>query len=174
MLEKMRDEDFDAVYEMLTQSFPSHELRDYNHQKALLADPKFCVYVIRDTTSRHIKAFISVWDIDDFGFIDHFAVSPHFRNEGLGSKILQAIRTTLNRGIFLEVEPPETETAKRRIAFYQRNGYTLNPYKYELPPLAKGRTPTTLMIMSSDGELAEQRFMLLKKSLFRIAYGTTV
>ena len=84
---------------------------------------KYTVYVIPDDESDCIKAFITVWKFEDFAFIEHFAVNPFYRNQGLGSLILHEILNLLQCQICLEVELPKTDFAKRRIGFYERNGF---------------------------------------------------
>ncbi|MBR7146301.1 MAG: GNAT family N-acetyltransferase, partial [Oscillospiraceae bacterium] len=53
-----------------------------------------------------------------------FAVREDCRGSGIGSELLDELIGTLPHPICLEVEPPETEIAKRRIAFYERNGFS--------------------------------------------------
>lgn len=170
MLEKMLDEDFDEINEIIEKSFPEHEIRGYEKQKKLLDNPNFHIYVMKDQKTALLKAFITVWDIEDFSFVDHFAVSHKFRNEGLGSEILKETRKTLNRRIFLEVDLPTNEISKRRIEFYKRNGFFENHFPYELPPLKEGEKPVAVMIMSSDDNLSQEKFNSLKKQLFKVVY----
>ncbi len=170
MLKPMKLNQFDCIYTMIVDSFPSHEVRNYEEQKGLLDNPKFHIYVMEDDAGG-VKAFISVWDVADYGFVDHFAVSPKFRNEGLGSKILEELHQFLGRPLFLEVDLPETDIAKRRIGFYERNGYTLNPYPYQLPALTPESQPVTLRIMSTDGMLSQETFQLLQQDLLATVYG---
>lgn len=170
MLKPMKFNQFDCIYTMIVDSFPSHEVRTYEEQKGLLDNPKFHIYVMEDAVGA-VKAFISVWDVANHGFVDHFAVSPQFRNEGLGSKILEELRQLLDCLLFLEVDLPETEIAKRRIGFYERNGYTLNPYLYQLPALTPESQPVTLGIMSTDGMMSQETFQSLQQDLLATVYG---
>ena len=70
----------------------------------------------------------------------------------------------------LEVEPPETETAKRRIAFYERNGFTLNHFPYMQPPLGEDRDPLPLMIMTTGGAIEKDEFEHIRKTLYKKVY----
>ena len=90
------------------------------NKKNLLADPKYTLYAIYDEDTddikrkkKYIKAIIAVFHFDDFAFIEHFAVNPIYRNQGLGSIILNELKTALDCQICLEVELPETENAKK-------------------------------------------------------------
>ena len=57
--------------------------------------------------------------------LDYFAVLPQFRDKGIGSGILEALKRRYGT-ILLESEFPETapdpDTAQRRLGFYLRNG----------------------------------------------------
>ena len=79
-----KTEEFDKIFSILENSFPSDEYRTYEGQQALWNHPRYTVYVIPDDESDCIKAFITVWKFEDFAFIEHFAVNPFYRNQGLG------------------------------------------------------------------------------------------
>ena len=116
MLEVLNLKDFDKVYNLMEVSFPRDEYRNYEDQKALLSDSSYIIYVVYDET-RGIKAFMAVWDFDEYAFIEHFAVSPKFRNNGIGKEMLSQIAKVLGKRMCLEVEEPDTNMAKRRIGF---------------------------------------------------------
>ncbi|MEI3552766.1 MAG: GNAT family N-acetyltransferase [Acutalibacteraceae bacterium] len=90
-----KTEEFDKIFSILENSFPPDEYRTYEGQKSLWNHPKYTVYVIPDDESDCIKAFITVWKFEDFAFIEHFAVNPFYRNQGLGSLILHEILNLL-------------------------------------------------------------------------------
>lgn len=69
--------------------------------------------------------FITYWDFNDFYYVEHFAIDPTLRNGGYGKKTLDYLCKELDRPIVLEVEMPVEEMAKRRINFYQRQGFVL-------------------------------------------------
>ena len=89
MLEKLNIKDFDKVYEIMEQSFPKDEYRPYEGQKALLEEEPYQIYVFRDGADEDIKGFITVWEYEELVFVEHLAVSPRYRNGGLGSVILK-------------------------------------------------------------------------------------
>lgn len=78
MIQKMKQEDFNSVYELMEQSFPLDEYRTYEEQKALLEDSRYGIYLLPDTGKRNVKAFIALWTFDGFAFIEHFAVNPAY------------------------------------------------------------------------------------------------
>ena len=161
--------DFDQIFALMEQSFPVDERRPFAEQRALLQNPDFRIYGLRD--GQTVIAFAAVYQFDTFTFVEHLAVAPSHRNQGLGALILQELSKISTARICLEVEPPETEMAKRRIGFYQRNGFCLCLCPYVQPPISKGRAPVPLQIMSTGGALSEQEFEMIQKTLYNKVYG---
>ncbi len=170
MLKKLEKQNFDRVFAVMEESFPPDEYRPYEEQKTLLEEGRYGIYILPDGDSSDIKAFIAVWQFDDFAFVEHFAVNQKYRSQGLGSRILDEVKQELGCQICLEVELPETELAKRRIGFYERNGFVLNDYPYEQPPISAGRTAIPLKIMTSGGGVTEERFSKIRDILYREVY----
>ena len=172
MLEKLDRQDFDKIFEIMQASFPKDEYRTYEGQKALLDMEKYNVVVTRH--DKKIVAFICYWADDDIAFIEHFAVSPSIRGHGLGGAMLGELLCSLRgKMVCLEAEPPDNDTAARRIAFYERNGFHLNAHPYMQPSLANGRSPVQLMIMTSDRRVNAEEFLMLKKKLYESFYKDT-
>ena len=71
------------------------------------------------------------------------------RGLGLGSKMLKETAKLFEKPLCLEVEPPTTDIARRRIRFYERNGMCFNDYEYVQPPLSEGQNSLPLKIMTS-------------------------
>lgn len=171
VLSKLELNEFDRVYSIMEDSFPADEHRTYQEQKELLDNQSYSIYVVRDNgTTGEIQGFMSVWQFDDFGFIEHFAVDGSMRNTGLGSRMLKEISELLTGRICLEVELPDTDLARRRIGFYQRNGLFHNEYPYIQPAISKGRNPIPLRIMTSGGEIGEDEFRKIRDILYREVY----
>ena len=115
--------------------------------------------------------FITYWDFDSFYYVEHFATNPALRNGGYGKRTLEYLCNYLKRPIVLEVERPIEEMAKRRISFYQRQGFTLWEKDYSQPPYKPGDDflPMYLMV---HGELdCEKDFETIKKRIHKEVYG---
>ena len=82
-IERMRPEDFDAVFRLLSQSFPAGERRDAAGQRALLADSAYHIDILR-APSGGVQALMASWDFGGFVFFEHFAVDPACRSGGIG------------------------------------------------------------------------------------------
>ena len=72
-IERMRPEDFDAVFRLLARSFPAGERRDKAGQRALLADSAYHIDILR-APSGGVQALMASWDFGGFVFFEHFAV----------------------------------------------------------------------------------------------------
>lgn len=170
MLYKMREDEFEKVFAIMLKAFPIDERRTFDEQKALLSNTVFEIFVCKDGENGEIKGFISTYRFDGFCFVEHFAVDAKYRNMGLGHEILQELKMRCGM-ILLEVEPPTSEQAKRRIAFYERNGFNLNDYAYTQPPISAHTKPIPLMIMTTDATLSEDEFFAAKSTLYKHVYN---
>ena len=169
MIKKVDKNDFDLVYEIMEKSFPSDEIRPCNEQKELFDETRYSVYA-EYVSDGEIDGFIAAWEFDDFVFIEHFAVSPDKRNAGTGRKILNEFAGMTKKRICLETEPPESEIQKRRISFYERNGFYLNDYDYFQPPISAGKSIVPLMIMTYGSRVDEKEFQNIKNALYKEVY----
>lgn len=172
MLERSAISDFRNIFELMKKSFPDDEYRPYREQKKLLDNPLYTIYVSRDI-HRNIQGFLAVWDFEDFAYIEHFAVDPECRNSGLGSRLISELTTLLKKPICLEVEPPDTKMALRRIGFYQRNGFHLLPDPYMQPPISPGKSKIPLRIMTSEEGTDHHGFLHIRDVLYRLVYHFT-
>ena len=64
-IERMQPADFDAVYRLLTQSFPATERRGAAGQRALFSDSAYRVDILR-APDGSVQALIASWEFDDF------------------------------------------------------------------------------------------------------------
>ena len=150
-IERMRPEDFDAVFRLLARSFPAGERRDKAGQRALLADSAYHIDILR-APSGGVQALMASWDFGGFVFFEHFAVDPACRNGGIGGQMLDALLARFDKPACLEAELPETELAARRIGFYERHGFTVNAdYPYFQPALTPGGSPIPLHLLTTGG-----------------------
>ncbi|AZK47540.1 GNAT family N-acetyltransferase [Paenibacillus lentus] len=168
----MNDKQFEHIFALMEASFPTSERRSYAGQKELLADPHY--RLITETNSNNqVIAFMAVWEFPSFRFIEHIAVDPNTRGSGIGGKIMASYIEESSKPILLEVEYPDTDIAERRIGFYERLGFRLNPFDYVQPPLQEGETYLPLIIMSYPQILSEEEFAHRKEILYTNVYRVT-
>ena len=159
---------FDEVYSIMEQSFPPDEIRPYDEQKTLLSNEFYKVYTLVD--GGRICTVAATWQFDGVLFIEHLATDPELRGRNMGAQMLGFLTGNEKRIVCLEVEPPESELTRRRIAFYERQGFRLNKYSYVQPSISLGRLPVPLMIMTHSKGIAECEFESIKSILYKEVY----
>lgn len=163
MLQFTSQSDFSEIYRIMQASFSDDEYRPYDEQLALFEEPEYRIYYMP-------AGFLAVWEFESFIYIEHFAVDPALRNSGTGSAMLQELVKQYQKPICLEVELPEDELTRRRIGFYERNGFVFNEYPYIQPPISKGKSPVPLRIMTYRSEITREEFQKMKEILYRRVY----
>lgn len=163
MLQLINQSDFPEIYRIMQASFPDDEYRPYEEQLALFQEPEYRIYYVS-------AGFLAVWEFESFTYIEHFAVDPDLRNSGTGSAMLQELVKKYQRPICLEVELPEDELTRRRIGFYERNGFVFNEYPYIQPPISQGKSPVPLRIMTYGGAIKQETFEEIKHVLYHRVY----
>lgn len=161
---------FREFYGLIEQSFPACERWSFREQATEFSKPHFrslCRY------GEGLEALINYWELGDFVYVEHFAVSPSLRGKGVGSELLSEVkRLAGERQVVLEAEPAElSEQAKRRLRFYERNGFFVNPYPYIQPAMQENERPIPLAILSSRSVLSEERFIQVRDSIYRTVYN---
>lgn len=159
----------EALYE---KSFPEEERRDsHEWHDYWLNKEGFSIHAIL-TNGDVFAGFISYWQFDDFIYVEHFALSPTLRGNGIGGKVLEHfISQFQTRPILLEVEEPCNEIAARRIAFYKRHHFTLLPNPYLQPPYRPGGLSVPLHIMCTMPQVVISKYDQFVSVLQREVYG---
>ncbi len=165
MLKKATISDFPALYRLLEESFPTDEYRPYDKQLALLRDPRYTLW-----STEQKDALISIWQFREFAFIEHFAVSPSLRNRGMGTQILRAALSQLTVPVVLEAEFPLDTLSRRRLSFYQRNGFHVNDFPYHQPSYGEGRNEVPMKLLSSGIPLSSYQFEIIRDTLYQDVY----
>lgn len=160
---EITEELFDVFYEFLSESFLKVEFRSYEAQKRLLKKDSY--QILFCFIGDKIVGVMALWNLEDFWFIEHFAVTTALRNKGIGKKMLDFVKLSFEKYVILEVELPYNEMNKKRIGFYQRNGFLYNDYEYYQHPLNKGDKPLPLRIMSFPNEINKEQFDKVAETL---------
>ncbi len=167
MLRKITNNGFNSVYTIMENSFPTNEIRSYIGQYNLLKNSNYSLFAREE--NGEIVGFIATWDLVDFTFIEHFAVSEKHRGKGLGSEILDEIKLLNSKPLVLEVEPPIDVKTAKRIAFYEKNGLIFHDFYYVQPAMEKGKDEVELRIMSTQ-KLDKDGFEKVRKVLYKEIY----
>lgn len=158
-------------------AFPADERRPLHLLSRLIEDPASPVTLLLlddDARPSCPAGFITLWRLSDGTYyIEHFATLPERRGGGLGAKALELLKPVLDGSpLVIEVERPEEgETARRRIGFYERCGFTLHAgHIYIQPPYASGLRPVEMRLMTL-GDLQGRDIADIAATLRREVYN---
>lgn len=112
-----------------------------------------------------------VWDLDKFRYLEYFAMLPHCRCQGIGTEVLGELCRQSSQPIVAEVEPPETDIQRRRIAFYFRNGFHVDS---QYPPILNGfhkDNPLWLVASQSLVDSADCQREIIRSVYSKVLYS---
>lgn len=162
-----------ALYEfmenLLVKSFPQEEYRELSVLREYTDSiPTFYNNIIFN--DREPVGFITYWHLEDFYYVEHFAIDPNQRNGGYGRQLLDFLSQKLGKPIVLEVELPTEEMAQRRINFYKRQGYVLWENDYFQPPYRPGFDILPMSLMVQGNLDSAKDFERVKAKIHRTVY----
>ena len=129
-------------------SFPFTERRTVESMAQYLTLPSVCFY--RLFRSDSCVGMLHLWILEHVVYGEHFAIEPHFRNQGYGRQILRMVLDNLEKPILIEVEPPENELAARRLNFYEREGLFVAKKDYIQPPYQSASAEVALYLLANE------------------------
>ena len=153
--------------ELFEEAFPEHERPPFSSLRHRDAG-KFHFLVA--TGGDDPVGILTYWNFDDLVFIEHFAIAPELRNQGLGKAVFLNFLSQQQQQVVLEVEPPDTEEADHRVEFYASMGFFQNTQPY-VQPSYHHDSRTVPMIIMSKYELDDDEFSEIRDLLYREVYG---
>ena len=142
-----------GVEELLEEAFPVEERRDMAEMWQLLGTSSMELLTLEE--GAQVRGLLMLWNLEGMVFLENFAVSPSLRGQGM----------------LLEVEPPEGQMQRRRIGFYERNGFDLNHYPYQMPCLHGDGPSLPLLLMSRPDPLTDQEARQVAERLYQEVYA---
>jgi ribosomal protein S18 acetylase RimI-like enzyme len=142
--------DFLRVYEL---SFPLNERRTGVQQSDIFNKSDYNLYTY--ISDNHFIGFISFWPAKEFIFLEHLAIAPEYRNQGLGNTILNSFIENNSISIILEIEPPVDETSRSRLRFYESLNFKQNDHTHYQPAYHNGDEPVEMKILTYPGMISE-------------------
>jgi len=114
---------------------------------------------------------VCYWVFDRFLFIENLVVNEPYRGRGLAIGLINELKK-INRMLVSEVEPMDTDNpvTVHRINFYEKNGFVMNDYFYERPPISQDSDYIQMKIVSYQKKLTKDEFLYLKDLLYRHVY----
>ena len=112
-----------------------------------------------------------VWELENCVYLENFAIETKMRGQGLGTYFLQQFcHLYKDKFLFLEVEVPHDEISRKRIQFYERMGFVLNPYQYIQPTFRENDHSVQLTFMTYPKVMDDQQYQMIKKEIFKVVY----
>ena len=184
------DPSYPWVEQLWLASFPCNERRDTEAQRNNV-DSRANFHCLLAEDDGKAVAFITYWHFGDFCYGEHLATDPACRNKGYGAQILSTLHSKLSllpskpstfnsqlstltppMPFVLEVEMPADDLSRRRIAFYERNGFTLwRDCAYMQPPYRPEDAPLPMLLMVKGNLSPEQGFPRVRQTIHREVYG---
>ena len=149
-------------------SFPIDERRDFDKLIDMLKDVRFGIKGI--FVDDDLAGFISLWDFEEYLYVEHFAVDKELRGNGLGSHVLQNIINETQHKIILEVDLPSDTISFKRIKYYEKFGFILCHEEYIQPPYGDGKDAVPMFIMSKPEIDDYTEFQQIVKTLHSQVY----
>lgn len=123
-------------------AFPPCERRSEEHHAAALADSSFfCLHLADDTG---FVGLLSYWALDFVTYVEHLAIVPERRGQGLGHQLLQLVSVPF----ILEIEPVTDGLTARRLAFYESCGLVKLTESHVQPAYQAGLPDIPLWLLS--------------------------
>lgn len=157
--------------EIYLNSFPAEERRDWDCLMDFAVNKSHPLSFYEIMWHGERIGFITAWSMPcEWTYIEHFAVSEKFRGHGIGKCAVEMF-CAVNDKVVLEVELPECgESAQRRIAFYERCGFTPQTvFEYVQPSYGAGLPEVPMMLMTYGGSV--DSLEKVAGQMKRIVYG---
>lgn len=172
----MQQEDYPCFLNLYNNAFPEDERRIYKDEAHLQRfvnekGDKFHIFAVKD--GKLFLGFLSYWIFSGYVYVEHFAVEPEFRGRNIGHKMLAHLFKVVSPDVLLEVEPPTTEEARRRIRFYEQNGFCIREeFEYRQPPYSAGQKPLHMLLMTHGNVSLHNRDCIneMLREVYNISY----
>lgn len=152
-------------------SFPIDERRNFQEVVDLLEEAP--AFQLRAICAEGVRVgFLSYWKWEHLAYVEHFAIESCWRGSGYGADVLNLFLHNIGLPVVLEVEKPEDDFSRRRIAFYERLGFHLwSEYPYVQPPYDKDRESLDMYLMTYGDLDLRESFESIKNILYKEVYN---
>lgn len=122
------------------------------HAAALQEESFHCLHL---SDSAGFVGLLSYWQWDSLVYVEHLAITPGRRGQGLGHAVLEMLPAPA----ILEIEPVVDEATRRRLSFYESCGFVRLPQPHVQLAYQAGMPDVPLWLLSrpllNAEELAE-------------------
>lgn len=160
---------FTNLYNLYTLAYPPQERRSWaGLEYELMYEKRFCAHAL--VQDNKFVGFFNYWIFDSFCYIEHVAIIPALRGQGVGTEAVEILKSQTKLPIVLEVELPDNPVAIRRIHFYEKLGFAIVSHNYVQPPYEDDETLLPMKIMSTNLVFAETNFTMIQATLYEKVY----
>lgn len=153
------------IFNAYCNAFPADERRDATQFQQLFEEEKAKIIAIEYETN--MVGYLIIWELNHCCFLEHFEIFPSFRSQKLGSQVLDLLKQQYHK-IVLESEPAHLdEIAKKRIAFYERNGFSVLNAEYIQPAYDPSKNAINLWLM---GNFSAKNIDTIVEDIYRTVY----
>lgn len=164
-LKNTQDRFFNTAWELYEEAFPSQEKRFLAEQIQLLNNHFYTFQAIYD--NNNFIGILGFWEIEEFIFIEHFAINSSLRGKNYGTLILSEFLKE-KKYVILEIEPLLNQQNLKRLHFYQNLGFVQNTIEHFQVPFRKGDTPIVLELLSYKTSLTQEKYQFLYSSMQKL------
>lgn len=164
-LKNTQDRFFNTAWELYEEAFPPQEKRFLAEQIQLLDNHCYTFQAIHENHT--FIGIIGFWAIDEFIFIEHFAISSSLRGKNYGTLILNEFLKE-KKYVILEIEPPLNQQNLKRLHFYKNLGFVQNTIEHFQVPFRTGDTPIALELLSYKIPLEQDKYQFLYSSMQKL------
>ena len=127
------------LYEL---AFPASERRGVVQHAAALQDAAFHCLHLADEGG--FVGLLSYWLWENLCYVEHLAITPARRGQGLGHQVLELVPAPA----ILEIEPVVDAATARRLTFYESCGFTRLPQPHTQLAYQAGQPDIPLQLLS--------------------------
>lgn len=141
-------------WQLYEAAFPACERRSAAQHAAALGEPAF--YCLHLADAAGFVGLLSYWQWEGLCYVEHLAIAPSRRGQGLGHRVLQL----LPQPFILEIEPVVDALTARRLAFYESCDLVRLPQPHVQLAYQAGQPDVPLWLLSLPimGEAEVARF----------------
>ena len=158
--------EFRRLMELYQSAFPLEERRDIDQLEMLVkSEPR--MFFNKVEVDGELAGLFVYWNLGDFYYMEHLAVFEEMRNRKIGQGVLAWIAEHLDGLRILEAEPRGTEITDRRIAFYERNGYSVQDKDYyQLAYRLNGKGCRLWIMCNREDERLSEKIEVIRHSIY--------
>lgn len=168
-IKRTESDEYNYIESLLVDSFPTDEYRELGEQRKNTREKENFELLYAATDDGPI-GFVSLWNFDNFSYIEHLAIHPQKRNMGYGQMIMQNIKERKNY-VVLETELPDDDIKKRRISFYEHLGFKIYDNEYIQPAYKSGSNEIKMNLMYWGAKDTKLPFEDVKNKIHTYIYN---